>query len=240
MVLRTILWLGWNFLIEYIILYNIDKMTKGFVSSFIYRYFEACENPPDAWYMNPSWHKGNLNEKVIFAFNKCPAGFSTNNAMGLFCKRNDEYEMTMCQEANLYRLYNGENIIGDLKQKAFNQNSQEYLKLKKNNKITALNRYKDTIKLHDKSCVQMMEDKTVLLKTICLNKKNKSGESKDDLQSICYNMYCKDKKEAFCHQFEEGNINLVDSTKPVGKQIEIIAYILVLIILMILIVNKLK
>jgi hypothetical protein len=232
--LRGLVWLVWNFIIEYLILQNIDKMTSGYVSSFIYRYFEACENPPNAWYMTPSWHKGNANEKVIFAFNKCPGGYSTNDAMGLFCKQNDKHEMIMCPHANLYRLYEGESSIGDLKPRDFDQKASEYLKLSRNAKETEQKKYRNVIETTQQSCEKSMADKSDLLKTICLQQKTKNGEKNIKMDSLCYNLYCKNSNDQLCHQFVDGNLsNNIISMPQNGVEIMLFSFILIIILILV-------
>ena len=96
-------WLIYKLFLEYIVLRNLDKAVNGAISSFYYRYFLACENEPEAWYMNANYHRNNINQKYLFlAYNTCPKGFSPN---GVFCNKNKYYENDFCLEPTIYKAY---------------------------------------------------------------------------------------------------------------------------------------
>lgn len=199
MLIHMVFWVVWRVFIEYLILNNIDKATGGAISTFMYKYFEACENPPDAWYMTPGWHKGNKNSKYIFAYNACEAGYTANNVSGLFCQKNSPYELEVCPQANLYRLMDGKETKGKLHNPNFNSNTQEFLKKNSLGKARMIDNYVDEIKTNNKTCSQTMKSKDTILKTYC----SKSTNDKSVASKLCYDIYCKnDKREPFCHKLE--------------------------------------
>ena len=199
MLIHLTFWAVWRLFIEYLILNNIDKATGGAISTFMYKYFEACENPPDAWYMTPGWHKGNKNKKYIFAYNACEAGYTANNVSGLFCQKNSPYELELCPHANLYRLIDGKETKGKLHNPVFNSNTQEFLKKNSIGKERMIDEYIDDIKTNNKVCSQTMKSKDTILKTYC----SKSTNDKSQASQLCYDIYCRnDKREPFCHKLE--------------------------------------
>ena len=199
MLIHMAFWAVWRIFVEYLILNNIDKATGGAISTFMYKYFEACENPPDAWYMTPGWHKGNKNKKYIFAFNTCEAGYTANNVSGLFCQKNSPYELEVCPQANLYRLMDGKETKGKLYNPNFNSNTQEFLKKNSLGKARMIDDYVEEIKTNNKVCSQTMKSKDTILKTYC----SKSTNDKSVASQLCYDIYCRnDKREPFCHKLE--------------------------------------
>lgn len=203
-ILHLIFWIVWRTFIEYLILNTIDKATGGAISTFMYKYFEACENPPDAWYMTPGWHKGNKNKKYIFSFNACELGYTANNVSGLFCQKNSPYELEVCPQANLYRLIDGKETKGKLYNPSFNSNTQEFLKKNSLGKTRMIDDYVDEIKTNNNVCSQTMKNKDTILKTYC----SKSTSDKSVASQLCYDIYCRnDKREPFCHKLEYGGKN---------------------------------
>ena len=227
MVSLTLFWWTYRLICEYGIMYNIDKKTGGVLSTFIYRYFTGCENPPDAWYMVPSWHMGNENKKLIFSFNKCPKGFAANDAMSLFCEKNDKYELNVCPQANLYRAVNGIKPIGDLRNRDFNQFNQEYLKASKYNKKKLLDDYREQIKTNNAECSRAMKGKDDLLKSICM-KYDKSGSNeqyKSEYNQLCFDLYCRNnKREPFCHKLSYSDVDFANNSK---SNIEVVILVLI-------------
>lgn len=227
-------WFIWKLVIEYIILDTIDTSTGGFISSLMYRYFIACENPPDAWYMTPSWHKGNKNAKYIFAYNKCPAGYSTNNMTALFCKRNNDYELTMCPHANLYRAEKDLDTIGHLESQSFDDKKYEYLRLKLNRKNKMVNEYKQQVSTNNNTCRIKMQSKTNLLKSVCMKTSDKTYKNK--IQLLCSDLFCTNNShEPLCHKLSYTDIQ-GDIVKK--KNFQIITYLFMIIILMVLVTGK--
>ncbi len=227
MVSLILFWITYRLLCEFGIMRNIDKKTGGSLSTFIYRYFTGCENPPDAWYMVPSWHMGNENKKLIFSFNKCPKGFVANDAMGLFCEKNNKYELDVCPQANLYRAVNGLKPIGDLRNRDFNQFNQEYLKASKYNKKKLLDDYREQVKTNNAECSQAMKGKENLLKSICM-KYDKSGSNdqyKGAYNQLCYDIYCRNnKREPFCHKLSYSDVEFANNSK---SNIEVVIQVLI-------------
>lgn len=231
-------WFIYRLIVEYVILHNIDKSTGGYISSFMYRYFIACENPPDAWYMTPSWHKGNQNSKYIFAYNKCPAGYSTNNAVALFCKRNNDYELTVCPQANLYRAEKDLNTIGHLRSQDFNDRKYEFLKLKKNRQNREIDTYRHTVAANNNTCAIKMQSKDTLLRSVCMKTSDKTYKNK--IQQLCSDIYCtNDTYEPLCHKLSyTDDLNGDNGFKKNSNNIQIIIYIFLMVIIMVLAAGK--
>lgn len=227
-------WFFYKLIIEYVILYSIDRSTGGYISSFLYRYFIACENPPDAWYMTPSWHKGNQNSKYIFSHNKCPAGYSTNNAVALFCKRNNDYELTMCPQANLYRADKDLDTIGHLRSQDFNDKKYEFLKLKKNRQNKEISTYRHTVASNNNTCSVKMQSKDSLLKSVCMKTSDKKHKNK--IQQLCSDIFCtNDTYEPICHKlsYTEG-LNGNNGLENNSNNMMIILYIFLMVVIMVL------
>ena len=225
-------WFIWKLIIEYFFLYSIDQSTNGYLSSFMYRYLIACENPPNAWYMTSSWHKGNKNTKYIFAFNKCPVGYSTNNMFGLFCKQNNAYELTMCPHANLYRVEKNLNTIGHLESKVFDDTKYEYARLKPNKKNKMINEYRQRVISNNDTCNEKMKSKTNLLKSICMktNLTNLTNlTTKNKIQFLCNNIFCTNNQEPLCQKFSHVTI---DTDSNMKNNSQIIFYLFFIVIIM--------
>lgn len=228
MLIHILFWAVWRVFIEYLILNNIDKATNGAISTFMYRYFEACENPPDAWYMTPGWHKGNKNKKYIFAYNACEAGYTANNVSGLFCQKNSPYELELCPQANLYRLMNDKETKGKLYNPDFNPNTQEFLKKNSLGKTRMIDEYIDDIKTNNKVCSKTMKSKDTILKTYC----SKSTDNKSVESQLCYDIYCRnDKREPFCHKLEYMGKN---DTVNISQSFESLIVVLIFITFIVL------
>lgn len=226
--IHIVFWLVWRVFVEYLILNNIDKATGGAISTFMYKYFEACENPPDAWYMTPGWHKGNKNKKYIFAYNACEAGYTANNVSGLFCQKNSPYELELCPQVNLYRLMNDKETKGKLHNPDFNPNTQEFLKKNSLGKQRMIDEYIDVIKTNNKVCSQTMKSKDTILKTHC----SKSTNNKSVESQLCYDIYCRnDKREPFCHKLEYMGKN---NTVKISQSFESLIVVLIFITFIVL------
>lgn len=238
MALYFLYWFVWKLIVEYAILHNIDKSTSGYISSFMYRYFIACENPPDAWYTTPSWHKGNQNNKYIFAFNKCPEGYSIKTNMGLFCKKNSEYEMSMCPQANLYRIDKGLGTIGELRSNYFNDNTQKYLKLKQNRKASAIEDYKQTVSSNHNTCSAQMSTKNDLIKSICM-KSSVRNANYAKMKGLCFDMYCSNgKNDTMCHKLSSSGGKILDEQSNPINHLQIVFYTIFIFLFMGLVAGK--
>ena len=222
----------YKFMVEYIILYTLDKATSGFISTFMYRYLLACENPPDAWYMTPSHHQGNKNNKYVIAFNMCPEGYSTNSVFGLFCEKNNNYELTTCPQANLYRVNQGLKPIGDTRNRDFEYDSK-YMKKSVIGKKNAVQDYKNIIEDNNEQCKKTYNDKETLLKSIYNSYNINSLKSNiNTTNQICYDLYCRNNsKEPFCHKLSFEN---VEQKSNKSSNYELIIYLFVIIALLVL------
>lgn len=220
-------WVVWKLFVEYTLLRSIDVWRGGFISTFMYKYFIACENPPDAWYMTPGWHKGNKNTKYIFAYNPCAAGYKTNNISGLFCKKNSPYELDVCPQANLYRIIDGKETKGKLRNPTFNPNTQEYLKKNSLGKSRMITDYIEEIKTTNAVCTKTMKSKDTILKTYCAKIPTDTLNSQSQSNQLCYDIYCRNnKREAFCHKLEYVKKNDVVN---ISQSIESLVMLLVFI-----------
>lgn len=236
MLFGATMFLIYKLFFEYTILYNLDKSSGGYISSFIYRYFTACENPPDAWYIIPSNHSGNSFTKNIFAYNTCPQGFtSSGNIFSMFCRKQDKYEISTCPQANLYRLMTGLKTVGDLRNRDLTIDS-DYLKLNKNKKEIFIDNYKETISKNNTLCESFNMSKDLLLKSYCMKFDSKSPSfDNEKYNQLCYDLYCKNKKEPFCHLLKDSKVDF--SMKQVDK-FQNVLFIIMTIVVIILIGRK--
>jgi len=228
-------WASWGLFIEYILLHIIDVGLKGYVSSFMYRNFIACENPPDTWYTTGSYHQGNKNSKIIFAYNKCPDGYSTSNMVGLFCKKNDDYQLTMCPHANLYRADKGLKTVGKLRNDTFNYTSSEFLKLNLYGQQKKLEEYKNNITTNNSQCTQTNSSKDELLRAICM-RSNPNDESANTKSQLCYDIFCSnDRRDPLCHAL---TYDKIVGKNMLNSNLQILIYTVILIIFMVLVAAK--
>lgn len=226
MCIAILTWAVYRYFIEYTCLYAIDKKVDGVISSFIYRYFTACENPPDAWYMTPSWHDGNKNDKYIFAFNSCPMGYSATNVFGLFCEQNDKYELSVCPQANIYRVANNMRPMGDLKNKIFNDMDPTFMKQNKFKKTQTIHEYKEKIITNNAKCRDAIADKNTILKSYCMgyDENGTNIKYKKEFNQLCYDVYCADSERApFCHKLShDTTIGKVKNSSNIDTMIHIL------------------
>ena len=220
------LWATYKLFFEYIILRSLDKATNGSISSFYYRYLLACENEPDSWYMNPNYHKNNINQKyVIFAYKQCPKGFSP---FGVFCNKNKYYENDFCMEPNIYKAYYGHpfNSKGLL---PLNQLKAEYVRKDSNDKKDIVDEYKGDIMEHQKECSAAFEKKQSLIKAICTD--TFSNEKNLAVESLCKQSYCVNGIEPFCH-FHKAK--LPAEMSAMNSNAHIVLYIFIVLAMLVL------
>tara|TARA_B100000405_G_scaffold266368_1_gene203789 strand:- start:5187 stop:6254 length:1068 start_codon:yes stop_codon:yes gene_type:complete len=219
-------WVTVKLFYEYIVLRSLDKATNGCISTFYYRYLLACENEPDSWYMNPNYHRNNLNKKyIIFSYKKCPKGFSP---FGVFCNKNKYYQNDFCTEQNIYKAYFGHPY--DSKGAVpLNQLRAEYVRKDSHAKQEAVDEYKDTIMDQQKECSTAFEKKQSLIKAICLDKF--SNEKNLAVESFCKQNYCLNSSEPFCHFLKD---NMSYETNAVNSNAQIVLYIFIVLTMLVL------
>lgn len=205
MIIITILyWFVIKFVIEYSILGSLDKILHGSLSSFYYRYLIACENPPDAWYMTPSFQHGNKNESRIFAYKTCSKGYKPN---GVFCEKMKYFEPSYCTVAHIYRKFSEE------KDNEFSSSglyypdefkyTQSFLRKSEYKQLQDIEEYKEDVRNHQIKCDLVHKSKDTLVKSIC---KGMVDESDSDIRGLCQKQYCSHTNEAFCHQLIDSKI----------------------------------
>ncbi len=223
-------WVYYKLFQEYIVLRHLDKATNGVISSFYYRYLLACENEPDSWYMNPNFHKENINKKYfIFAYKQCPKGFSP---FGVFCNKNKYYESDFCLEPNIYKAYYG-HPYESKGLSSLNQLRPDYVRKDSDDKKDVVDEYKDDIINMKKECSTAFQSKQSIVKAICLDKF--SNEKNLAVESFCNQNYCVDGLEPFCHFHKSkvpSQINVEDSS------ISIIMYVFIILSLLVLLNNQ--
>ena len=217
-------WVTYKYFFEYIVLRYLDKATNGAISSFYYRYLLACENEPDAWYMNPNFHKENMNKRFfILAYKQCPKGFSP---FGVFCNKNKYYESDFCLEPNIYKAYFG-HPYESRGLSSLNQLKREYVRKDSDDKRDVVDQYKDDIVNMKKECSSAFKNKQSIVKAICLDKF--SNEKNLAVESFCNQNYCVDGLEPFCHFHKSkvpSQMNVEDSS------VSIILYIFIILALL--------
>lgn len=230
MIVSTVLyWIPIRLVIEYFVLGSLDsdKILKGSISSFYYRYLIACENPPDSWYMTPGFHIGNKNVSRIFAYNRCPQGFKPN---GMFCEKLPYFEPAYCTAAHIYRKYEGsEAQFNGLYYPGNFKYTNEFLKKSAYKQAEEIEDYKQLVAQHHAKCDSAHKSKDTLVKSVC---KGLTGDSEADIKGLCQKQYCAHTNEAFCHLFADSSID--NKTVVSGNflaMMRILVFVLILIII---------
>lgn len=231
-------WVVWKLFVEYALLYNIDKASKGYISSFLYRYFIACENPPDDWYMLGGAHNGNTSAKNVFAYNPCPNGSNfRGNKYSLFCEHNDKYELAICPEANLYRAYVNLKPIGKLSNGRLIQDRQ-FMKMNALKKKIFIENYEQTVQQNINRCSEYNDGKKNLLKSICIKQNSESVNTNPLINKLCHDLYCSKTHEAFCHKLRSPG-QFADTSGVTDKdRLTLIVNILIAVTFITLIVGR--
>jgi len=224
----VVFWLVSKVLIEYIILGNCDKLLEGTISTFYYRNWLACENPPDSWYKSNGYHLNNKNESYLFAMTKCSIGYKPK---GIFCEKMENYEPSYCEAAHIYRefvstqdgVYSGLFYPSDL-----NRNSSSFMKKSLHEQEETIDKYKADVKLHETTCKVAHSEKDDLIKAICRKEDPK-------LEGLCHRNYCINGNEPFCHKFQ--NIGLQNSNIE-NRNVFVILKLLILILICVFVIRK--
>jgi hypothetical protein len=223
--LAVLYWVPLTLFGEYTILFNLDKMLKGSVSSFYYRYFAAIENPPDGWYMTPGYHIGNKNIRSIFAYEKCPQGYKPN---GLFCEKMKYFEPSYCVSAHIYRQHvDDDSNIGLYYPGNFKQ-TRDFLRQNTDKQLDIMENYRDIVKEHQLRCDSAHNNKAHLVKSICKQTNNTV------MKGLCHEEYCSNKNEPFCHRLNL-NTALVNNVPTQTSNTFIIVKVILFILIMIIV-----
>lgn len=231
LIIIIIYYVIYKIIIEYFILGSLDKITKGAISTFYYRYFLACENPPDSWYETANYQHLNKNIKLLaFAYDKCPAGFIPN---GIFCEKKSKYIPDYCEEAHIYKHHINEEKVFDsglLFPTNFNQYSQSYLKKKSIDKMIDIENYTNDVKEHIDTCKKVHKNKDTLIKSICKDISN--VESSEDLKTLCKRRYCVNEQQPFCHIYNKHEVRNKDQVErnPYSQLLILVIFILMMTI----------
>lgn len=230
LITTIIYWIWYKLWVEYIILYNLDYYAlKGGISTFVYRYLLACENPPDSWYETANYHHLNKNTKMLLlAYNKCPSGFIPN---GIFCEKLPNYLPYYCEEAHIYKQYINEDKFynpGLYFPKNFNQLTQGYLKKSSFDKEIEIENYINDVKRHNELCKRVHKSKDTLIKSICKDIDN--VDKSNDLRTLCKRKFCVNEQQAFCHLYKDVTVKNGDiqESNPYLQLLSIIIFIFML------------
>lgn len=231
LIVTIVYYVVYKIVIEYFILGGLDKITKGAISTFYYKYLLACENPPDSWYETANYHHLNKNTKILFfAYNKCPTGFIPN---GIFCEKKPTYNPDYCEEAHIYKHHGNEEQgfnSGLLFPKEFNQNSQSYLKKKSFDKMIDIEDYTNNVKEHVDTCKKVHKNKDTLIKSICKDISN--VEKSNDLKTLCKRRYCVNEQQPFCHIYNDHKVVNRDNVErnPFSQLLILVIFIMMITI----------
>jgi hypothetical protein len=219
-------WVPIRLVIEYLVLGCFDKILKGSISSFYYRYLIACENPPDSWYTAPGFHLENKNISRLFAYNLCPQGFKPN---GMLCEKMPYFEPAYCTTAHIYRKYEGsETQFNGLYFPGNFKYSNEFLKKSAYKQAEEIEDYKALVGQHHTKCESAHKGKDTLVKSIC---KGMRGDSDADIKGLCHKQYCAQANEAFCHLFTDSSVeNKTVVSSNFLAMMRILVFVLILII----------
>lgn len=238
-VASLVIWTTWKLFVEYIILHNIDKASKGYISTFMYRYFIACENPPDNWYMLPGAHLGNASAKSVFAYNPCPKGSNFRGSKySIFCEKDDRHDMPLCQEANLYRTHMKLDTIGMIENPKMIVD-RTFMKMNTVKKQKYIDDYEVAVRKNIHSCKEFNKGKADLLKSICMrySEEDITIQNKSTLNKLCYDLYCSRSREGFCHKLNH-SASANQGDLPQRETLSLLVHLIVVILLVMLIVGR--
>ena len=194
----------------YWIQFYIDiAVYKGSVSSFYYKWLDACENPPDDWYTVTGYHEGNKNASnsmIGYKSLTCPQGYKIDNFSGSMCIKKESYEPNMCPQANIYRMYHANlNPTYPLRPLPFSPSSK-FANNSKQKRYAELKEYNAKKKEFYDNCSVTMKPYDNVTKNICRNLDTYQGSAlkRDELESLCHDTYCgHGNYEAFCYKLND-------------------------------------
>ena len=227
----------------YWIQFYIDiAVYKGSISSFYYKWLDACENPPDDWYTVTGYHEGNKNASnsmIGYKSLTCPQGYKIDNFSGSMCIKKESYEPNMCPQANIYRMYHANlNPTYPLRPLPFSPSSK-FANNSTQKRYAELKEYNTKKKEFYDNCSVTMKPYDNVTKNICRNLDTYQGSAlkKDELESLCHDTYCgHGNYEAFCYKLNDKyKIKNNDSNKL--KHYYNIAWTIVLILSLLYVSN---
>lgn len=208
--LMILTWMSIRFCIVYIVLvmltiivkYMDITLLKGKFYVFLYRWFGACENAPNAWYTHGGYHYKNKNEKMIFAFLKCGENYGPDpHTKRLFCVRKYMQEPKFCPQANIFRLKEQMNVKYPIKPGSFYP-SLTFMDSTTNVRKKMIKDFKKMKFNFHNHCESSMEDYNSMTKNICRLYTNLLPFSKkSEMEKLCYENWCVNgKREQFCYK----------------------------------------
>ena len=208
------------------IFWGLDTVTKGAVSTFYYKYFDASENPPDDWYTTTGFHEGNKTNKgsiIGFKYLPCGKGYKADILTNTMCVKKQTYEPNMCPQANIYRVYNQElglDAIYPLKPKDF-EPSLNFAQKSENGRMQELKAYNKNKRAFYENCSITMKPYDDISKSICKNIDSVSSidqKKKNELSSMCYDAYCNNGTyEKFCNKLTNKDVDEKFSSEDLKK-----------------------
>lgn len=187
-----------------IIIKYIDiSLLKGKFYVFLYRWFGACENAPNAWYTHGGYHYKNKNERMIFAFLKCSDNYGPDPyTKRLFCVRKYMQEPKFCPQANIFRLKENMNVKYPIQPGSFYP-SLTFMDSTTNVRKKMIKDFKKMKFNFHNHCESSMADYSPMTKNVCRLYTNLLPSSKkSEMEKLCYNNWCiNGKREQFCYKF---------------------------------------
>lgn len=225
----TALWCSYSLVFEYLAMRNVDKLTKGMLSTFYYRNILALENPPDAWYSVPNHQFDNKNARYFLAYKPCPSGLKPN---GVFCTKKEYYENDYCDESKIYKLSLGDDV--KLGNNNLNQTSQSFLKLSSHEKEEVIDDYVTSMRTNTEACKKKLSTKYDLIRSTCLENNDATSRK---MESLCKKVFCKDNLDSMCHKYINVK-NESSNDSKVSGYFEIIVQIIIILVTVLLIVTR--
>lgn len=178
------------------------QIFRGRLYTLWYSFFAACENSPQAWYEYSSYHYGNRNERLFWAYYKCDENYYPDKKTGrVLCKKLSTSEPKYCPQANIYRLYDGLKPKTPYFPKNFNFDL-DYIQAKDTKRRDMITDHKLMKQSFYDNCNHVMQTYDPIIKNICRTSDIANNNNTKDLNDLCYNTYCSNgKREVFCHKY---------------------------------------
>jgi hypothetical protein len=190
--------------IDVTIPHAIGGLSPGWLYIFLYRFFGACENEPNAWYNYAGYHYGNKNERKFWAYHRCGEGYGPEKKFSnLMCSRKLMQEPKYCPRANIYRLRTTKKLKA--KQPMFPGKfypDLEFINGSLTTRKSIIKNFKKMKYNFYNHCESSMSKYDNITKTICKNY-DKLDQMHDikTLKKLCYNHYCTNgKRDMFCYK----------------------------------------
>lgn len=178
------------------------QIFRGRLYTLWYSFFAACENSPQAWYEYSSYHYGNRNERLFWAYYKCDENYYPDKRTGrVLCKKLSTSEPKFCPQANIYRLYDGLKPKTPYFPKNFNFDL-DYIQAKDTKRRDMITDHKLMKQSFYDNCNHVMQTYDPVIKNICRTSDIANDNNTKDLNDLCYNTYCSNgKRDIFCHKY---------------------------------------